>query len=351
MLEFSWPLVFLLLPLPWLMLRFAPRIEQQDAALHVPFLARLGQQGAARSGARAPQRLLQALLIITWLALLSAAAGPRWIGDAISMPTSGRDLLLAVDISGSMQMEDMELDGRVINRLELVKAVVGEFVKRRQGDRLGLILYGSQAYLQAPLTFDLNTVNILLQESEIGFAGRETAIGNAIGLAVKRLRKRPESSRVLILMTDGQNTAGEISPQEATRLAQQEHIRIYTIGIGADEILRRTLFGTRRFNPSQELDESSLQDIAAQTGGQYFRARNPKEMAGIYQSIDALEPIEQDAEFYRPIRALFYWPLGLALLCSLLLGLASLPWQRWLKSGTRQQRLQPDAQAAAELQR
>jgi Ca-activated chloride channel family protein len=244
------------------------------------------------------------------------------------MPASGRDLLLAVDISGSMETPDMNWNGEAVNRLTTVKLVVGDFVKRRESDRLGLVLFGTNAYLQAPLTFDRNTVNRLLQEAQLGFAGEKTAIGDAIGLATKRLRQRPEGSRVLILLTDGANTAGKVAPLKAAQLATQSGIKIYTIGIGADQMTKPGLFGTnfgaRTINPSRDLDEATLQTIANESGGQYFRARSPEDLELIYQQLDSLEPIEQKAETFRPTKSLFYWPLGLALTLSMMLLLITL---------------------------
>jgi Ca-activated chloride channel family protein len=163
------------------------------------------------------------------------------------------------------------------------------------------------------LTFDRVTVDTLLREAVIGLAGKETAIGDAIGLAVKRLRDQPQNSRVLVLLTDGANTAGELSPVKAAQLAAEENLKIYTIGIGADEMLVRSLFGTRRVNPSADLDEKTLKAIAQTTGGRYFRARDTAELEKIYGLLDALEPVEKDPQAFRPTRALYYWPLAGAL--------------------------------------
>jgi hypothetical protein len=207
-------------------------------------------------------------------------------------------LLLAVDISGSMGTEDMTLGGSAVTRLAAVKHVVGDFVERRRGDRLGLILFGSQAYLQAPLTFDRITVNALLTETPLGIAGGKTAIGDAIGLAVKRLLNRPAENRVLILLTDGVNNVGEVSPLQAAQLAAQEGITIYTIGFGADQMEVKGLLFDRTVNPSAELDTQTLTDIAALTGGVYQRARSTEELAGIYEALDRLEPIEVDQETF-----------------------------------------------------
>ena len=274
---------------------------------------------------------------LIWFCLLLTLTRPVWIGDPLELPNSGRDLMMAVDISGSMRIEDMMLGKTPARRIDAVKEVGSQFVERRRGDRLGLILFGSKAYVQSPLSFDTATVKRFLVEAQIGFAGQETAIGDAIGLAVKRLRERPAESRVLILLTDGQDTASSIKPLDAARLAQKLGIRIYTIGIGADEMtvpgLFGSSFGSRQVNPSKDLDEASLTEIARLTGGQYFRARNPQELARIYALLDELEPVEQDVAIYRPRQALGYLPLllgiGLSFLLALLqaTGIRKLTWR------------------------
>lgn len=283
-------------------------------------------------------------LWLLWLLLLLAAARPTWIGEAIELPNSGRDLMLAVDISGSMQVEDMQLGKNLVSRVEAVRRVGADFIDSRKGDRLGLILFGSNAYLQSPLSFDTATVKRFLQEAQIGFAGQETAIGDAIGLAVKRLKERPAQSRVLILLTDGQDTASSVTPLDAAQLASDLGIRIYTIGIGAERMtlpgLFGSSFGSRQVNPAADLDEATLQKIAQATGGQYFRARDPAELAGIYQLLDQLEPVEQANVTYRPRQALGYVPLLLALLLSFALALRQLLRSAsWGSRGARQEAL------------
>ncbi|NNK38664.1 MAG: VWA domain-containing protein, partial [Xanthomonadales bacterium] len=208
--------------------------------------------------------------------------------------------------------QDMVLEGRPVNRLAVVKKVAGEFIQRRRGDRVGLVLFGSRAYLQTPLTFDTETTSILLDESEIGLAGRETAIGDAIGLAVKRLREDAASERVLILLTDGANTSGEVEPMQAAEFAVREGLKIYTVGVGADEMLVQDFFGSRLVNPSADLDEDTLKAIAERTGGAYFRARDAEALARIYEQLDELEPVESDQEAIRPVDELFHWPLSAA---------------------------------------
>ncbi|WP_461482341.1 vWA domain-containing protein [Porticoccus sp.] len=319
MLSFEWPWLLLLLPLPLLYRLLRRRTETLTPALKAPVYVALAARTQTRRQAGYWQWLSLVLLILAWTGTLLAAARPTWIGDPVALPSTGRDLLIAVDISGSMQQTDMVLEGESVDRLTAVKQVVSEFVTRRQGDRLGLILFGTRPYLQTPLTFDRQTMNTLLGEAQIGFAGDRTAIGDAIGLAVKRLQSRPQNHRVLILLTDGANSAGEVQPLEAADIAAHEGVTIYTIGIGADVMLERSFFGTRRVNPSQDLDEGTLTAIADKTGGRYFRARNPEELQQIYRQLDQLEPVEQEAETLRPSKALFYWPLSLALLSSLLL--------------------------------
>jgi len=200
---------------------------------------------------------------------------------------------------------------------------------------LGLILFGSQAYLQTPLTFDRLTVSNLLYEAAIGLAGKETAIGDAIGLAIKRLRDQSEEDRVLILLTDGANTAGSVDPKKAADLAAQEKVRVYTIGVGADDMLIPSLFGARRVNPSTELDEETLQTIADKTGGRYFRARDTESLNEIYRLLDQLEPVAMDEDTLRPVKELYAWPLAAALLLSVWLAAPTSGWQRLLLGKAR----------------
>jgi Ca-activated chloride channel family protein len=235
--------------------------------------------------------------------------------------------MIAVDLSGSMRIEDMQRGSLIETRMETVRRVVTDFVERRRGDRLGLILFGTQSYLQAPLTFDVDTVARFMNEAQIGFAGPETAIGDAIGLAVKQLRERPAESRVLVLLTDGQDNASAVPPLSAADIAASFGIRIHTIGVGSDQLRVAGLFGTRTVDPSADLDETTLQGIAQRTGGRYFRARDPAELEEIYALLDTLEPMEQDAGSVRPRRALSHWPLAAGVLLWLGLALREL-WRR-----------------------
>lgn len=331
MIEFALPWAALLLPLPLLVYALLPAARRREQALYFPRAVQAAA-GAGTAARRARPHWLRLLaLALIWIALVVAACAPRWVGDTVALPASARDLMLAVDISESMLTEDLELDGQPADRLRVVKRVSGEFLRRRASDRLGLILFGSEAYLHVPLTFDHATLERLLMEAQIGFAGKQTAIGDALAIAVKRLRERPAASRVVILLTDGANTAGELPPRQAAELAARAGLRVYTIGIGAESMelpgLFGSRFGARRVNPSADLDEDTLRDIAEQTGGRYFRARDRQELATIYAELDRLEPVAQEAERYRPLVSLQHWPLGFALLLSLVLAL-SLLWPR-----------------------
>jgi len=320
MLEFEWPWAFFFLPLPFLVWRFYPPVQhQQQAALRVPFLEDFQILDPGSPRAMQKNLLLMVLLVCAWLLLVLATARPQWLGEQIDLPVSGRDLMLAVDLSGSMQVEDFRINGREVDRLTATKYVASDFIRQRKGDRLGLILFGRNAYLQTPLTFDLETVNTLLMESAIGLAGNETAIGDAIGLAIKRLKDKEEGSRVVILLTDGANTAGAISPLKAAQLAADHGLKIYTIGIGADEMIRESFFGRQRINPSQDLDEKTLTAIAEQTGGMYFRARDTEQLSQIYQQLNELEPVDVDSRSFRPVKSLYMWPLAMALLLAMLM--------------------------------
>lgn len=320
MIHFEWPWALLALPLPllvrWL---FPARINAEQAALKVPFLEDFSS-GAVKA-VNHNRRLPLILAGIAWLLLVLACTRPQWLGDPIEQAVSGRDLMLAVDLSGSMEAEDFIINKRAVDRLTAIKYVASDFINRRVGDRIGLILFGTQAYLQTPLTFDRKTVMTLLNESAIGLAGDNTAIGDAIGLAIKRLKDQPENSRVLILLTDGANTAGEVAPLKAAELAAANKLKIYTIGVGADEMIVRSFFGNRRVNPSADLDEHALVKIAESTGGRYFRARNAEELNNIYMLLDKLEPVEKDKQFFRPRAELFYWPLALALTLAAIVGI------------------------------
>jgi Ca-activated chloride channel family protein len=326
MIHFEWPLLILALPLPLLIRWLLPvNMPEQQAALKVPFLDDFAT-GATRSVTQNHQWPLL-LAMIAWILLVFASMRPQWMGEPIEQAVSGRDLMLAIDLSQSMDVEDFVVERSRVDRLTATKNIATQFINRRVGDLLGLILFGTQAYLQTPLTFDRATVTTLLNESAIGLAGESTAIGDAIGLAVKRLRKQQVDSRVLVLLTDGANTAGEVTPLKAADLAAENGLKIYTIGIGADEMIVRSFFGNRKVNPSQDLDEKTLKAIADKTGGRYFRARNTQELDKIYHILDELEPVEKDKQYFRPQTELYYWPLAAALLLACIISISRVNWK------------------------
>ncbi|WP_295583463.1 VWA domain-containing protein [uncultured Lamprocystis sp.] len=322
MITLAWPWVLAALPLPLLALLLPRAQAARGAALRVPFYGEL--PGVATGAARRFPWWQRIAAVLAWVLLVLAAARPEWVGDPVNLPVSGRDLMLAVDVSGSMEQEDYEMDGRMVSRLAVIKAVAARFVERRSQDRLGLILFGSNAYVQTPLTFDGRTVATMLREAVVGLAGRETAIGDAIALAVKRLRDQPDDNRVLILLTDGANTAGQLEPLAAARLAQEAGVRIYTIGIGGGEIGIRTPLGMRLMRQGGDVDPETLKRIAALTGGRFFSATSRAELEAVYNELDRLEPSRRDERTYRPRESLFVWPAAAALLLSLLIALPGL---------------------------
>jgi Ca-activated chloride channel family protein len=335
--EFAWPWLLLALPLPWIAARVLPRARHADhAALRVPYAQQLGalRDANATSG---NFRLRRWIPLLAWTLLCVAAARPQQLGAAAQPPRSGRDLMLAVDLSGSMQEEDMRLGNQVVDRLTAIKAVLDDFLTRRRGDRVGLIVFGTRAYAVTPLTFDRDSVRQQLADSVVGLAGQETAIGDAIALAVKRWRAQPlksgatpmDGSRVLVLLTDGVSNAGALTPLKAAQIAAQEHVRIYTIGFGGggNQADPTSLFGMMLSMPGMgdDVDEQTLASIARITGGRYFRARDTNELAGIYDELNRIEPALRPGRVQRPRIELYPWPLAASLLVGLL---GMLPWRR-----------------------
>jgi Ca-activated chloride channel family protein len=313
MIHLAWPWMALLLPLPWLHYLLRTPAEPGGSTVFVPMAATLT---AASSETTKRSRWGRLIFTAIWLFLVAAAMRPQWLGDPEPVPTTGRRLMLAIDVSGSMATEDM---AGGMSRLRVVQEVAGRFVAGRHGDRVGLILFGTQPYLQAPLTADLTTVHRFLNEAMVGVAGTQTAIGDAIGLAIKRLRAEADEGHaaapgqtVLVLLTDGENDAGAMPPLEAARLAAQSGLKIYTIGVGAAP--EDSVFG---MNPgNSDLDEDSLKAIAKATGGEYFRATDANALQAVYHQIDRLEPAAGNQQWLRPADEWFTWPLAVALLLS-----------------------------------
>ena len=311
MLQLAWPWMLAALVTPLLVARLVPRAsEVAGAPIRIPYFeeALVWSSRTTTSGSR----LRRSVALLAWCALVLAAARPQWVGEPVSLPVRGRDLMLALDLSGSMREQDMKSRTGFEARIDVVKRVARDFVARRAGDRVALIVFGTRAYLQTPFTLDLDTVSEMISEAVVGLVGEQTAIGDAIGLSVKRFRERRTPERVLVLLTDGADTASRVDPLSAARFAATEDITVYTVGVGADEDVALRWLGAQRSRARSALDESTLQRIADITGGRYFRARDPAELEEIYRLIDVLEPVEGGNEAFRPTRDLFHWPLGLS---------------------------------------
>lgn len=339
MLDFAWPWLALLLPLPWLLKWWlggasrATGVVTPPLVLLNPAVSRLEQAFATRAPADRRYRWLWELLgALFWSALVVALMGPRWLERYTEVVSHGHDLMLAVDVSRSMEALDFELEGRPVNRLAVVKGVVGQFIEQRREDRIGLILFGDAAYLQAPLTLDGAAVRALLDGVVPRIVGDATAIGDAVGLAVKKLRDRPPGGRVVILLTDGENTAGGLPPLDAARLARHYGIRIYTVGVGRHGAVPATE-GAEVAMEATPLDETLLKVMAEMTGGIYFRATDTAALRAIYQHLDGLVKTEAVTRSTFVPRALFRWPLGVA--GALLLGMGVLAFARGSVPGSR----------------
>ncbi|WP_119718929.1 vWA domain-containing protein [Cognatilysobacter tabacisoli] len=325
---FAWPWALLALPAPLLARWLLPAARDGSPALRVPFGDRVDAVAiAARRGLRGGGPGLLAWL--AWALLCVAAARPQELGEPVRPPQAGRDLMLALDLSGSMSEPDMELGGRPVDRLTAAKAVLADFLDRRGGDRVGLLVFGRRAYALTPLTLDRDSVREQLLDAVVGLAGQETAVGDAIGLAVRRLREQPAGQRVLILLTDGVNTAGALEPKKAAELARDEGVRVHTIAFGGDGSL--SLFGLQLPMPGagDEIDEASLQAIATATGGRFFRARDTGELVQIYAELDRIEPVAREGVAVRPRIERYAWPLAAAWACAVLAFALPRRTQRW----------------------
>jgi len=311
-LELSYPWVLLLLPLPLLIWRFLPAYRAQQEAVRIPFFSEFAAS-AGRTPSRAAVILrrnwLQWLVApLVWALILVSAARPQWVEPPLEKIESGRDLLLAVDISGSMDTTDFRgPDGRRIQRLDAVKMVLDDFISRRQGDRLGLLVFGNAAHVQAPFTQDYQALRELLDMTRVGMAGPQTMLGDAIGLAIKLFENSKAEHRVLIMLTDGNDSGSRIPPAKAAEIAGEKGITIHTVAIG---------------DPNTEgneiVDMAELENIAKQTGGSFFLGSDRKQLEDIYHQLDAIEKIEYETLSYRPKRPLFHIPLGVGLMLILI---------------------------------
>ncbi len=310
--EFVWWWMLCLIPLPFAIYKLLPS-KQHRSPIYLPALPQAG------NGQRPKQVFVKLLAVLIWLLLLVAAARPVWFGDPVTATPKHRDLMLVVDLSSSMSQEDMQQGDQYIDRLSAVKQVLNDFIAKRQGDRLGLVLFADHAYLQTPLTLDRHTISEQLKRTILRLIGNRTAIGEGIGLATKTFIDGDAPQRVMILLSDGSNTAGVLDPIQAAKIAKKYHATIYTIGVGAGEMTVRGLLMDRTINTAQDLDEETLKQIADITGGQYFRARNSQDLATIYDTINQLEPVSVANQTWRPQTEWFGLPLALALLFSVIL--------------------------------
>jgi len=323
MLEFAWPWLLLLLPLPLLVWWLLPPYRARQASIQVPFFDRLAaatgqtpQRGAVVLERRAVQMIAAAAI---WALLVVALARPQWVGDAVTRDVSARDLILAIDISGSMDQRDFKsADGTTLTRLDGVKRVLKDFIARRKGDRVGLILFGTRAYVQVPFTQDLQTAQQLLDQAAVGMAGQQTAIGDTIGLAIKTFAASTSKQKLLVLLTDGNDTASRVPPEHAADIARQNDVAVYTIGVGDPAA-----------SGENRVDLGVLQRVASTTGGHFFRAEDGAQLEAIYADIDRRAPAKLQTQSWRPKLPLFQWPLGAAVTLGLLLWLALLLGSEW----------------------
>ncbi|UUM32095.1 vWA domain-containing protein [Vibrio japonicus] len=304
--ELVWWWSLLLLPLPFLVYFLIPAAKQATP-IYLPYIPKADASPTPKNG------LTRIIAAIIWIGLVCALARPVWYGEPVTTQPKHRDLMLVLDLSYSMSKEDMN-DGSddYIDRLSAVKKVVSDFAKQREGDRLGLVLFADHAYLQTPLTLDRATISDQVDQLVLRLIGEKTAIGEGIGLATKTFIDSDAPQRVMILLSDGSNTSGVLDPIEAANIAKKYHATIYTIGVGAGEMVVKEFFMTRKVNTAQDLDEKTLMEIANITGGQYFRARNADELATIYDTINSLEPISQATQTWRPQTEWFTVPLSIA---------------------------------------
>lgn len=311
MINFAWPWFVALLPLPLFVFWFIKAKKNQHLIISASTLPYLAKNVVSNN---THHQINKILLTLSWILLIITMMRPQLLDEPIVQSSPSRDLMLAIDISYSMQIKDMTLNGQPIERLAIVKSYLQSFIKQREGDRVGVILFADHAYLMIPFTQDLQVVGQLLNEVDIGLAGTFTAIGESIILAIKRTLHEPFKNKTLILLSDGRDTVNTISPIDAANLAKESGLKIYTIGIGSDPLETET--------PS-DLDESTLEQIAKITGGQYFRARSEQDISEIYQQINLIEPLSLKTISYQPYTELFFWPLScfLLLIVSLLWGL------------------------------
>jgi Ca-activated chloride channel family protein len=328
MLEFAWPWALALLPLPLLAWWLLPPHRARQASIQVPFFDRVAEatgQTPQHGAVILRRRVVQMIVaVLVWLLAILALARPQWVGDPITHEVAARDLILAVDISGSMEQSDFRAsDGQSIRRMDGVKRVVRDFIARRHGDRIALILFGTRAYVQIPFTEDLQTAQALLDQTDVGMAGQQTALGDTIGLAIKTFEAESTREKLLILLTDGNDTASRVPPEHAADIANQHGVVIDTIAVGDPDA-----------SGENRVDLSILQTVAAATHGRFFRAEDGAQLEAIYADIDKLSPARLSTQSWRPKLPLFQWPLGAAVALAMTMWLAL-----FLAGGWRRRRL------------
>lgn len=325
-LEIAYKWIWLLLPLPLLVFALLPPLRRRRTALVAPFF----QRAVAISGAKPrpaawiTRKSIWAyiVLLLCWICLLAAASSPRYVSKPGKRPKTVRSFLIAADISVSMAQNDWVMHNRHMSRWDAVKSLMKEFIAQRKSDQMALVVFGSNAYIQAPLTTDLPMINWLLDQTEVGMAGQMTNIGDAIAYSVKILKQDTLKQKVMLLITDGVDTGTDLLPLDAASAAGKDSITIYTLGIGQAS-------GSGGY----DLDEHTLKAIATATGGRYFNALDEKGLSGVYKVLDELTPVEYEEESNKPVTLLYYYPLAaaaaLALVFQFITGTYSLT-RKWL---------------------
>jgi len=307
LISLAYPLLLLVVFLPWGLNHWLPDYREARSALRVPFMQRLaqasGQKPGEGSAVLAGHRGQKVLLLLVWSLLILALARPQWLEEPVVEERSLRDMLLLVDLSASMQEQDFsDQQGNQINRLQAVKQVLDGFLEQRQGDRIGLIFFGSAAFVQAPFSDDLDTIQVLLEEAQVGMAGPKTVIGDALGLALNLFENREIEDRVVILLTDGNDTGSVIPPDQAAQIAHDQGVTVHVVGVGSAAA-----------EGEQPLDEKTLKAIASVSGGHYFKAEDQQALISVYETLDQLTPKKVEGRSYRPRRELYHWPLGVGM--------------------------------------
>lgn len=332
MIVLAYPWFLLIAFLPFIIHKFFPPVKGlYGDALKVPFLkdiVRINNLSGSLwksplIGREKSKRWF--LLYLVWLLLTVAASRPQIVSDPMPLKNYGRNIFMVTDISNSMQTPDFSYQGKRIDRLTAIKIAASNFIRERRNDRIGLILFGTRAYLQSPATFDKQAVLDILLSADAGMAGNSTAIGDAVGLALKTLRaeQSSDSGKIIILLTDGENNDGSLSMPEVIKIAKTENVKIYTIGIGSENQIIDTFFGIR-IPQTDAIDETDLRQLANETKGNYFRASDTKGLQQIYQEIDSLEPSLNEDRFVQERKDLFFYPLALGLIVSFMF----LRWQK-----------------------